>query len=149
MIRADSTKFALDEAAALAEAMPEPPLPLGDDAAAFWGTIIGAKRRSSWTDADLLVACSLCRDLALMERLAREIEVDGPVLAGDRGKVYANPACTILDATQRRVLATCRQLQVHAVATQGKTDHQGNKNAASREISGRMKDAHSLIARPH
>ena len=44
MIRADSTKFALDEAAALAEAMPEPPLPLGDDAAAFWGTIIGAKR---------------------------------------------------------------------------------------------------------
>lgn len=66
-----------------------------------------------------------------MERLARKSrQFDGPVLAGDRGKVYANPACTI----RRRDPAPCSGHLAdnckHAVATQGKTDHQGNKNAA-------------------
>ena len=129
--------------------MPAPPLPLSDEAAAFWPTILAAKRRSSWTDSDLLIACSLCRDLALMERLSREIEVDGPTLENKDGRYYPHPACTILDATQRRVLATARQLQVHAVATQGKTDHQGTKNAAARELQGKLSAADRLIARPH
>ena len=83
--RADSTKFALDAAAALAEPLPEPPLELSADALRFWETIVNAKRRNAWTDSDLLIACALCRDLALVERLSRELEVDGPTLENRDG----------------------------------------------------------------
>ena len=149
MTRADSTKFALDAAAALAEPLPEPPLELSADALRFWETIVNAKRRNAWTDSDLLIACALCRDLALVERLSRELEVDGPTLENKDGRMYAHPAGTLLDSAQRRILATTRSLQIHAIATGGRTDTQPHKNATAREISGRMKDAHSLIARPH
>lgn len=149
MSRSDSTQFLLDQAAALAEPMPAPPLELSVDALRFWPTVYEAKRRNAWTDSDLLIACSLCRDLALVERLAREIEVDGPTLENKDGRLYPHPAGTLLDAAQRRILATTRSLQIHSIATGGRTDTQPHKNAAARDLQGKLAEVSSLIARPH
>ncbi len=148
MAHANSTKFMLDEAASLAEPLPEPPRRLSDEAREFWATVIDSKRRSAWTESDLVVACTLCRDLALVERLSEQLDTEGPTLENKEGRRYPHPAGTLLDSTQRRILATCRQLQIHANATTGKTDHQGTKNAAARDLQGKLADVHPLIKRP-
>ena len=149
MLRADSIGFATSTAKSLAKPLPEPTQPLSDAALKHWPNIIKAKRLSAWTGVDLALATTLARDLAAMESLSVELESEGHVLTDAKGKRYANPAGILLDQATRRTVLACRTLQIHAIATSGKTDHQGNKNAASREIAGRMKDAHSLIARPH
>lgn len=146
-IRSESTRYALEQAAALSEPLPEPPQRLTPEARAFWETVVTAKRRNAWTDNDLTVACSLCRDMALLEQLAEELEEYGPTLVNKDGRRYSNPAATIMDATQRRVLATCRQLQIHSVATTGKTEGQPNKNAAARDLAGKINGASDLIKR--
>ena len=148
MAHANSTKFMLDEAAALGEPLPEPPQRLSDAAACYWETIVGAKRRSAWTDSDLLIACGLCRDLALVETLTEELDRDGPTLTNKEGRRYPHPAGTLLDSTQRRILATVRSLQIHALATQGKADHQAKKNETARGLKTTLDNVHDLIARP-
>lgn len=145
MAHANSTKFALDEAQKLAEPLPEPPRPLTSDALRFWPTVVDSKRRSAWTQSDLTIACSLCRDLALIEKLADELEQDGPTLETKEGRRYPHPAGTLLDAAQRRVLATTRSLQIHAIATAGKSDHQGAKNEAARQLAGKLAVVSDLI----
>ena len=148
MAHANSTKFLLDEAASLAEPLPEPPRRLSDEAREFWATVIDSKRRSAWTESDLVIACGLCRDLAFVETLTEELDRDGPTLTNKEGRRYPHPAGTLLDSTQRRILATVRSLQIHSLATQGKADHQSRKNAAARDLQGKLADVHPLIKRP-
>ena len=146
---ANSLKFEQQQAAALAEPLPEPPQRLSDAALAFWPTIVSAKRRTAWTDSDLVIACGLCRDLALINECAAELARDGLTLVNAQsGRRYPHPATTILDATQRRVLATTRTLQIHAGATTGKTDHQGQKNEKARELARKLDNVHHLIRKP-
>lgn len=133
MSSVNSRDFHFIEAQKRAEPLPSPPLKLKDAALQFWPVVINAKRRSAWTDADLVLACSLCRDLALLEKLADQIDDEGPTLVNDEsGRCYQHPAAVMLDATTRRTLATARQLQIHSIATTGKTDHQAVKNETVR-----------------
>lgn len=148
MAKSTSIKFARDEAAALAEPLPEPPLPLAPEALQHWPTIIGAKRRSAWGSSDLILACHLARDIALVDQLAADLERYGPTLENDKGRRYPNPSASILDATQRRILATTRNLQIHSLATQGRPDANTKKNAASRELADHLASVSHLIARP-
>ena len=146
---ANSLKFAQEEAAALAEPLPEPPQRLSEAARRFWPTVVSAKRRTAWTDSDLTIACSLCRDLALLDECTSELERNGLILVNEQsGRRYPNPAATILDAAQRRVLAATRGLQIHAGATTGKTDHQGQKNEKARELAQKLDNVHHLIRKP-
>ena len=147
MTLANSLKFEKEIAATLAEPLPEPPQRLSAAARAFWETVVSAKRRNAWSDSDLTIACALCRDLALVDQLAAELEADGPTLTNKDGRRYPHPASTILDATQRRVLATTRSLQIHAGATSGKTDHQGQKNEKARELAEKLGNVRDLIPR--
>ena len=149
MTHSNSTKFAIDEAAALAEPLPAPPRSLSPAALEFWPIVIDAKRRSAWTDSDLVIACNLCRDLDLVEKLNARLDAEGYTLVNeDSGRVYPHPASTMLDQASRRVLAATRSLQIHSLATGGRTDCQPNKNAASRQIKGTLSNVHSLIKRP-
>ena len=150
MAHSNSINFAHVEAAALAEPLPEPPQRLSDAARRFWPTVVSAKRRTAWTDSDLVIACGLCRDLALIDECTAELERDGLTLVNEQsGRRYPHPAATILDAAQRRVLATTRGIQIHSLATQGRTDAQTNKNAASHDLGKKLNSAHRLIARPN
>ena len=148
MARADSTAFAVSTAKALAKPLPEPTQHLDELAMKYWPAIIGAKRISTWTGVDLALATALACDLAAIELLTAELATDGHVLTDHRGKKYGHPAAAMLDQATRRTVLTCRTLQIHAIATTGKTDHQGKKNAEARDIAGKLSNVHDLIQRP-
>ena len=136
--------------AAAGASMPTPPPPqrLDDHALRFWESTVNSKRRSAWTDSDLLSACQLCRDLAAVEILSADIEQEGYTLIDGKGKKYPNPAARLLDAATRRVLATQKHLQIHSLATNGKTEAQPNKNEAARAIKANVSTMNSLIPQP-
>lgn len=148
MARSDSTAFAVTTAKALAKPLPEPTQPLDDRAMKYWPAIIGAKRLSAWTGVDLALATALASDLAAIELLTAELATDGHTLTDGKGKKYAHPAANLLDQATRRSIITARTIQVHAVATTGKTDHQGKKNTEARDIAGKLDNVHDLIPRP-
>ena len=145
--RSDSTGFAVAQAKAMATLITAPPQQLDAEALQYWPAIIGAKRATAWTDADLLQACQLARDMALIETLSSDLATDGHVLSDNKGKKYAHPAANLLDQASRRIIATARAIQVSAIATTGKTDHQGKKNEAARAIAGKLDNVHDLIPR--
>lgn len=149
MAHSNSTKFAMDEAAAMGEPLPEPPRKLNAAALEFWPIVINAKRRSAWTEADLVLACALCRDLALAEKLNDQLDKEGLTLVNeDSGRVYPHPASSMLDQASRRILAATRGLQIHSKATSGRTDCQPNKNETARTMRRDLDNVHHLIARP-
>ncbi|UCV27000.1 hypothetical protein [Ferribacterium limneticum] len=95
----------------------------------------------------MILACLLAKDLAALESLAEELANDGHVLTDNKGKKYAHPAANLLDQATRRTVTTCRALQIHAIATSGKTDHQGKKNETARGIAAKIDAADDLIPR--
>lgn len=138
MAHCDSVSFAVESAKALSEPLPEPPQHLDVQAMKFWPAIVTAKRRAAWTDADLVLAATIARDLAAIEALAEALASEGHILTDARGKKYAHPAANLLDQATRRSVATARALQIHAIATTGKTDHQGKKNEAARDLANKI-----------
>lgn len=146
--RSDSTGFAVNEAKALAEPLPLPPQRLDDAALQYWPAVVNAKRRTAWTDSDLLLACQLARDLAAIDDLSADLEKNGRVLLDNKGKRYGNPAANLLDQANRRIISTSRALQVHALASTGRVIDQGKKNEAARTIAAKIDAADDdLIAR--
>lgn len=149
MARNDSVEFAVSEAKAMAEPLPEPPQALDDTALAYWPAVIESKRRTAWTQSDLIQACQLCRDYAAVEALNADLERDGQVLTAPSGRKYPNPAANLLDKAQRRALAIAKALQIHAIGTSGKTENQPKKNEAARDLAGKLATVSTLIARPN
>lgn len=147
MARADSTSFAVNAAKDLNKPLPEPTQQLDERALAYWPAIIKAKRLSSWTGVDLALATALARDLGAIESLTDELAADGHTLIDSKGKRYAHPAANLLDQATRRSVLTARTLQIHSIATSGKSDHQGKKNETAREIDGKLANVHELIPR--
>ncbi len=123
--RSDSAKAATAavQAAALGPIAPPAFVSVTARSKPFWGAIVLARPRDTWTDADLILAASLARAYADIEQLQQRIDDDG-LLLGD-GK--PNPACDLLDKMTRRALATARQLKVDTIATVGKAQdiHKG------------------------
>jgi hypothetical protein len=113
----------------------------------YWPLILKAKRLSAWTGIDLALASTLARDLGAIEQLTEELATEGHTLLDGRGKKYAHPAANLLDQATRRAAATARAVQIHAIATTGKSDHQGAKNEAARDIAGKLGNVRDLIAR--
>jgi phage terminase small subunit len=147
-MQSNSTQFAVETAKDLAAPLPTPPQHLDEHAATYWADVINSKRRSAWTPADLLVACQLCRDLAAVDVLSQELETYGAVLEDAKGKRYSNPAARLLDAATRRTLAASKHLQIHAHATQGRSQEQRGKNETARALQDKVTSADDLIARP-
>lgn len=144
----DSVEFAVTTAQEAAEPLPTPPQHIDERAYTYWPAVINSKRRSAWTESDLLVACQLCRDYAAVETLSADLETDGFTLLDAKGKRYTNPAARLLDAATRRIHAGVKTLQIHALATQGKSDHQRGKIEAARELQRNMAALGDLIPQP-
>lgn len=85
----------------------------------FWDSVVRARTRDSWTDSDLVLAGNLARCLSDIERLQKEIDLEGDVLKNDRGTQVINPKHSLLETLSRRAVSLSRTLQVHAQATQG------------------------------
>ncbi len=143
----NSNRFAVEVAKSLATPLPEPQQDLPEGARKYWPAIVTAKRRTAWTDLDLALAENLALDLATIDELTAAISRDGHILTDKAGRLYANPAATLLDRTTRRAANSARVLQVDSNSTTGKADHQRNKNESAREIAQKIADAPDLIAR--
>lgn len=146
-MHADSVGFAVAEAKRLRKGLPEPLQALDDDAKAYWPIVVNAKRLTAWTESDLALAAGLACDLAAIDALRQQLADEGNTLKDNRGKLYAHPAANLLDQATRRTIASARALQINAVATTGKSDHQGGKNEAARKLKDQLNGASDLIKR--
>lgn len=108
----------------------EPPahVRLRDGDRPFWDSIVSARARETWTATDLETAANLARTKADIERVSRELEVEGDVIENARGTAIMNPKHTILEQLSRRAMALSRIVHVHAEATVGRAE-QGAKRA--------------------
>ncbi|AFK62786.1 putative TerS protein [Advenella kashmirensis WT001] len=106
----------------------------------FWDRIVLSKARDNWTDVDLVSAAQLARAQSDIEELQRQIDVDGYVI---EGKI--NPAAQMLETLSKRAIALTRVLQVHALATVGRSAD--TVDAAKLERDARQDDDDDLIPR--
>ncbi|WP_434558030.1 TerS protein [Pseudomonas sp. Z4-20] len=98
----------------------------------FWDSIVRARTRESWTDSDLVLAGNLARCLSDIERLQKEIDIEGDIVLNARDTQVINPKHSLLETLSRRAVALSRTLQVHAQATQGESRDQGKKATKQR-----------------
>lgn len=115
----------------------------------FWDSIVRARTRDSWTDSDLVMAGNLARCLSDIERLQKEIDIEGDVVLNARDTQVINPKHSLLETLSRRAVALSRTLQVHAQATQGESRDQGKKATKQRAAEKVMaeQDDEDLIPR--
>lgn len=147
--RVDGTKFARETAANLSRPLPEPPLALSERAAKYWPRVIGSKIVTAWTDTDLDTAWGLCEDLGKLEELRQTLQQEPAFVLDSRGGKRPHPAHKLIEETERRIQATKRHLQINSASTNGKSDHQRNKNATSRALGQTIANADDdLIAKP-
>lgn len=150
--RIDTVKGAVSSMAGAASSI-EPPehIKLREQDYPFWKSIVDARAKERWNDADLEIAANLTRCKSDIERLQTEIDLEGDIVVNDRGTQIVNPKHTLLETLSRRAVSLSRMLQVHAEATQGKSRDQVNVNKAQAKNRKTMEslEEESLIARPH
>src|SRR5690625_2384259 len=134
--RTDTVKGAVT---AMAGAVSEIAVPeyvnVPDDAIHFWKSITKARAADRWNDTDLEMEAELARTKASIERLNKEIVVEGDIIKNDRGTPIVNPKHSLLETLTRRMVALSRILQVHAEATQGKSRDQVKANQAQADAA--------------
>jgi len=150
--RSDSGDSAAEAMKAAFEGPIDPPAHVQVPAQArpFWDSIVRARARNKWTEADYEMAANLARCKYDIERIQLEIYAEGDVVENFRGTMVVNPKHTLLETLSRRAVALSRMLHVHAEATIGKAKDQPKGNAIQRkaeEIVDNLDDG--LIARPH
>ena len=126
-IRSDSNTTA---GAMLRAGLPEPPdhIDLPAETMPFWWSVVGAKAADSWTPPDLELAAELARTKADLERLRREIAEEGDII---EGKI--SPRRKLEESLVTRAIRLTRALQVHALATVGRSGDQRQRNQAARD----------------
>ena len=110
--------------------LPVPPehVHVPEAARPFWQSIMAAKAVDAWTPADLELAAELARTKADLERLRREIREEGDIVDG---KVSARRK--LEESLVARSIRLTRSLQVHALATVGRSGDQRQRNQAARD----------------
>lgn len=114
----------------------------------FWDSLVRARARDNWTDADLENAANLARSKADIERIQREITSEGDVIINAKGTQIVNPKHTLLETLSRRVMALSRMLHVHPQATSGQSKDEAASNKKQQEMNGIRSGLDGLIAPP-
>lgn len=149
--RTDSAQGAVNSMqSALTEIKPPEHCFMAPEHMPFWRSIMKARDAKLWTEADLENAANLARCKESIERLSRELKMEGDVIRNQRGTPIANPKHSILEQLSRRAMALSAKLHVHAEATSGPSRDEKPKNAAAKKAAQHMADLEDddLIARP-
>ena len=128
----------------------EPPdhVRLRDGDRPYWDAIVMARARERWDELDLTNAANLARTMADIEKLQKDLDLEGHVLKNDRGTPVANPIHAVIETLTRRSVALQRTLHVHAEAKQGKAKLQGGALQKQRDAQQTLAGADDdLIAR--
>lgn len=123
-VRSDSATAAVKAAQAVAAGPISPPyyITLREGDRPFWDAIVTARARDTWNNSDLENAANLARCKADIERLQKEIGVEGDIVLNARDTQIVNPKHTLLETLTRRAMALSRMLHVHAESTVGKSE---------------------------
>src|SRR5690625_1431270 len=116
--RTDTVKAAVNAAQNAALPPLEPPacVSLRSGDRPFWERIVTSKARDNWTDVDLVTAAQLARAQADIEALQKQIDTEGYIVGGK-----INPAAQMLETLSKRAVSLTRVLQIHALATVGRS----------------------------
>lgn len=135
--RADSAKAALKAAQNAAAGPIEPPasVTLREGDRPFWDAVVTSKARDNWTDVDLVTAAQLARAQADIERLQQQVDTEGYVIDG-----RINPAAQLVETLSKRAIALTRVLQVHALATVGRSADTVKANQLERQARDQIDD---------
>ncbi|NLY35289.1 MAG: TerS protein [Alcaligenaceae bacterium] len=130
--RTDTAKAAIRATQNAAKPPIEPPacINLRPADRPFWDRIVSSKARDNWTEIDLVTAGHLARAQADIEILQQQIDSDGYVVDGK-----VNPAAQMLETLSKRTIALTRVLQVHALATVGRSADTVNAAKLEREAA--------------
>ena len=116
--RTDTAKAAVQAVQNAALPPLEPPacVVLREGDQAFWERIVKSKARDNWTDVDLVTAAQLARAQADIETLQKQVDTDGYIVDGK-----VNPAAQMLEMLSKRAVSLTRVLQIHSLATVGRS----------------------------
>lgn len=121
--RSDSAAAAVAASQAVALGLLPPPecvkLRKGD--LPYWNAIMSARARDTWTEPDLILAATMARAQADIDRLHGDIERIGPITAAANGQPVISAEVKLQELLTRRVMALARMLHVHAEATVGES----------------------------
>ena len=145
--RSDSAAAAVaaSQAAALGPLPPPEHITLRACDRPFWDAIVQARARDTWTEPDLILAATMARAQADIERLQADITRCGEFTTNGAGSQVVSPQVKLLELLTRRVMALARMLHVHAEATIGKSED--GAKALATERAARLQDDDDLIPR--
>ena len=78
----------------------------------FWDGVVRARARDEWTETDLVVAAQLARCLHDIEKEQLQLDIEGTVVANDKGTLVVNPRVSVLEQFARREMALMRTLRM-------------------------------------
>ena len=146
--RSDSAAAAVaaSQAAALGPLPPPEHITLRACDRPFWDAIVQARARDTWTEPDLILAATMARAQADIERLQADIGLEGEFVTLGNGSPALSPKVKLLELLTRRVMALARMLHVHAEATVGES-RDGAKSLANERQARADHDDDDLIPR--
>ena len=116
----------------------EPPEKLKVAEMKIWHEITATRARQDWTPADLRHAVNLCRTFVLIEKLHKTL-----ARAESPEKVVGQ-----IEKLTRLSLSMSAKLQIHALATVGRSADAVQRNTAQREAGLMLSGIEKYIKRP-
>lgn len=124
-------------------------VPLEPEDMPFFASVIDEFARSEWTAHQLELAAMLARTMADLERDQRQMRIEGPILATEKGTPVVNPRKTVIQMNASMILSYRRSLQLNARAQGGEARDVAKRRGLAKAIEADVADADELFARPN
>jgi len=147
--RSDSTESAVAAMqAAVTKIEPPEYLTVTNEALPFWYGIINTRHPDSWTPNDLIVAGTLAQVHADIQKYTAIVNKNSRLTKDEKGEVKVSPVHKVLVDLVAQAQSLSRSIQVHAMATQGESRNQKNRNAVFYEAKRITQGDDDLLAKP-
>jgi len=134
----DTTSGAVALLRGALEGPPPPPADLRDDALRFWFAIVGDRPAGDWSDVQIFLAVQIAHAMASVAELQQILDREGLIIATRTGE-KPHPAVSVMDTTNKRMLALLRALGMGADNSRDSRQRaEGYKRA--RLIAGQLAD---------
>lgn len=137
---------------------PKPPagVTISDAVQPFWELVTTAKAKRAWTKNDLVMAAEVARCMYRLEVISAELEKDLSLSLvpetedGEPEMFDSKEMEKRADTLAKRVRMLSAHLQIHAEATQGKSNKQVDQNSAHKQASNFSEPTENdgLLAKP-
>lgn len=106
----------------------------------FFDALIISKAHDEWSPAQIALAAEAAADMALLERMRKQVLQDGDLTTTKNGELIFHPGHKIIDAAVKRVAMAMRMLQLGAVKESRDLMPGRRAENAAREILNRKDD---------